>query len=145
MATLRHFWLCFWRKNQSNRLSSWVFSWQIAINAIWLFFPNIIRTYTVCSIDYVDLWNRSVLAILWPTTTKTHLVYQVVKRWIAPLNAHWNYSVFSVFKKSNHYVPCYRLKLQLLLNFAKVAFFDHHTSTYLLTVFPTFWRREAKK
>ena len=40
--------------------------------------------------------------------------------------------VFSVLKKSNHYVPCYRLKLQLLLNFAKVAFFDHHT-TYCLS------------
>ena len=109
-----------------------------------MFFPNIIRTYTVCSIDYVDLWNRSVLVILWPTTTKTHLVYQVVKRWIAPQNAHWNYSVFSVFKKISKVLHAYNwLKLQSLLNFAKVAFFDHHTSTYLL-FFPHFEEEKRK-
>ena len=51
--------------------------------------------------------------------------------------------VFSIFKKSNHYVPCYWLKLQLLLNFAKVAFFDHHTSTYLLS-FPHFEEEKRK-
>ena len=40
-------------------------------------------------------------------------------------------------------MPCNWLELQLLLNFAKVAFFDHHTSTYLL-FFPHFEEEKRK-